>query len=70
MWGHSAPNSGHISIFTDAIRCLYMQLDSYTGSACDYVRGVFLGAADLLADLLSVARGVDIVGGCGYILYM
>jgi hypothetical protein len=29
-----------------------------------------LGAADLLADLLSVARGVDIVGGCGYILYM
>ena len=34
----------------------------------DYVRGVLLGAADLLADLLSVARGVDIVGGCGYIL--
>ena len=47
-----------------------MQLISYKGNTGDYVRGVFLGAEDLLADLLSVARGVDIVGGCGYILYM
>ena len=47
-----------------------MQLVSYEGKTGDYVRGVLLGAADLLADLLSVARGVDIIGGCGYILYM
>jgi hypothetical protein len=58
--GHSAPNSGHISIFTDGISCF---IYSYEGNGGDYVRGVFLGAADLLADLLIVARVVDIVGG-------
>jgi hypothetical protein len=32
-------------------------------------RAYSLGAADLLADLLSVARVVDFVGCCGYILF-
>jgi hypothetical protein len=63
--GHSASFLKHISIFTDATSYLYIVMRA---NRATMLGAYSLGAADLLADLLSVARVVDIVGCCGYIL--
>ena len=67
--GHSAPNSRHISIFTDGISCLYMQLDSYTGYMGDYVWGaLWVRVGRILRVWIGVCLGcwlgVGLVVGC------